>query len=290
MRAKVRNLDMDAAGITDNYVMTVSGGNAEWLPSTASGGGGGATTLADLTDVSIASPADDEVLTYSSGSWINATVSGGGSSSSLPSWMGYQPDEPPASLGDNVEFDDASDTNGWSITSTADAYDINSTWPHWLYAEFGNGGKVECQKDGLANTDMTLTICATMDFQGTYQGIEFLASNSAENNSINMVLQRDSSGVSCKFANYNGSWHYDVKKTILMSAYAGRAYLHLERSGNNWYTYSSFDGMSWLLSGESPYSFTFTLDHVIARLSQSTRNFQTRAGIHWIRFNWLQLN
>lgn len=41
-------------------------------------GGGGVDELDDLSDVVITGPADDEVLTYSGGTWINAPQTGGG--------------------------------------------------------------------------------------------------------------------------------------------------------------------------------------------------------------------
>jgi hypothetical protein len=43
-----------------------------------SGGGGGATTLGQLTDVSLTSPTNNQVLTYNGSLWVNADPSGGG--------------------------------------------------------------------------------------------------------------------------------------------------------------------------------------------------------------------
>lgn len=50
-----------------------------------SGGGGGASTLDDLTDVDISSPTTDQVLKYDSvnSKWINGNVSGGGGATAL---------------------------------------------------------------------------------------------------------------------------------------------------------------------------------------------------------------
>jgi hypothetical protein len=46
--------------------------------SKASSGGGGASALADLTDVTITSPSSGQVLTYDGNGWVNGA--GGGSS------------------------------------------------------------------------------------------------------------------------------------------------------------------------------------------------------------------
>ena len=45
------------------------------------GGGGGASEINDLTDVNISNPQDNEVLKYSSGSWVNGTDATGGAGS-----------------------------------------------------------------------------------------------------------------------------------------------------------------------------------------------------------------
>lgn len=46
--------------------------------SSTGGGGGGSSTLAGLTDVTIVSPSNDEVLTYFGGSWVNKPAPTGG--------------------------------------------------------------------------------------------------------------------------------------------------------------------------------------------------------------------
>ena len=52
------------------------------------GGGGGATTLADLLDVNISNPTNGQVLTYNSatGKWVNAAGGGGGGISMSDVW------------------------------------------------------------------------------------------------------------------------------------------------------------------------------------------------------------
>lgn len=49
------------------------------LQALGAGGGSGATALADLSDVTLSSPSNGEVLGYdSTGTWVNTTISGGG--------------------------------------------------------------------------------------------------------------------------------------------------------------------------------------------------------------------
>jgi hypothetical protein len=60
---------------TSGQVLTTQGTGANPIWSTVSGGGGGSTTLAGLTDVAIATPLNAQVLTYdtASGKWKNVT-------------------------------------------------------------------------------------------------------------------------------------------------------------------------------------------------------------------------
>jgi hypothetical protein len=64
---------------TNGQVLTFDG--TKWNAVTPAGGGGGASALSALTDVSIPSPATGQVLEYNGSSWIAATPSG---SATLP--------------------------------------------------------------------------------------------------------------------------------------------------------------------------------------------------------------
>jgi hypothetical protein len=55
-------------GVNDRVNVTIA----------ATGGGGGASALDDLTDVTISSPSDGQVLKFSGGAWVNGTDSTGG--------------------------------------------------------------------------------------------------------------------------------------------------------------------------------------------------------------------
>ena len=59
------------------YVLNVLNGASSWV----SGGGGGSATLAGLTDVSLTTPTDGQILVYDSVNsiWVNSNNSGGGS-------------------------------------------------------------------------------------------------------------------------------------------------------------------------------------------------------------------
>ena len=60
-----------------NITLTPQASGAMMISATG-GGGGGSTTLGGLTDVTITTPSDDQVLTYDNGIWINKAASGGG--------------------------------------------------------------------------------------------------------------------------------------------------------------------------------------------------------------------
>lgn len=68
------------------YIYDVSRWVQPAFPAYAGGGGtsAGATTLSQLTDILISSPTTGQVLQYNNGVWVNGTVSGGGSSYTLP--------------------------------------------------------------------------------------------------------------------------------------------------------------------------------------------------------------
>jgi plastocyanin len=68
------------------YIYDVSQWVQPVFPAYAGGGGsgGGATTLSQLTDILISNPTSGQVLQYNNGVWVNGTVSGGGSTYTLP--------------------------------------------------------------------------------------------------------------------------------------------------------------------------------------------------------------
>ena len=63
---------------------TLGSTNVTWVQFS-----GGASTLAALTDTSISSPVDNEVLLYSSGSWINGSIPSGATSKTISSPGGW---------------------------------------------------------------------------------------------------------------------------------------------------------------------------------------------------------
>lgn len=66
--------ELAQSGASTNDVLTWNG--SAWVP-TAPSGGGGSTTLAALTDVTIASPAVNQVLYYGPSGWVNSSLNTG---------------------------------------------------------------------------------------------------------------------------------------------------------------------------------------------------------------------
>lgn len=77
--------DVDTTGATDGQLLGYNGTTHKWVPVT--GGGGGATTLAALTDTSISNPTAGQGLVYNatSGKWENGTIgsASGGSANTI---------------------------------------------------------------------------------------------------------------------------------------------------------------------------------------------------------------
>lgn len=65
----VDDIEIDTTGATSNQVLQYNG--TKFLPATVSGGGGGATDLDGLTDVTITSPAEFQTLAYDGSGWVN---------------------------------------------------------------------------------------------------------------------------------------------------------------------------------------------------------------------------
>jgi len=65
--------DVDTTGVAGGCVLCYNGTTNQWIPATVSGGGG-ATQLNDLTDVTVAGPVTSQFLVYEpSGQWNNMT-------------------------------------------------------------------------------------------------------------------------------------------------------------------------------------------------------------------------
>ena len=65
--------DVDTTGVTDGQVLKYDNASGEWLP----GNDQSATSLGNLDDVSIVTPANREALIYDGSEWVNDTVAKG---------------------------------------------------------------------------------------------------------------------------------------------------------------------------------------------------------------------
>ena len=68
---------------SDNQVLTWDGTNDRWEPANASGGGGGASSLNGLSDVSTSGAQSNYALVYNGSSWAPAAQSGSGGGSAV---------------------------------------------------------------------------------------------------------------------------------------------------------------------------------------------------------------
>ena len=76
---------LNTSSASTNEILSWDGSDYAWVADQTGdgggGGGGGASEINDLTDVNISNPQDNEVLKYSSGSWVNGTDATGGAGS-----------------------------------------------------------------------------------------------------------------------------------------------------------------------------------------------------------------
>jgi hypothetical protein len=63
--------DVDVTGVTDGQVLKYDDATGEWIPANDQS----ATSLGNLDDVSITTPADREALIYDGGNWVNDNIS-----------------------------------------------------------------------------------------------------------------------------------------------------------------------------------------------------------------------
>src|SRR5210317_992962 len=63
--------DVDVTGVTDGQVLKYDDATGEWIPANDQS----ATSLGNLDDVSIVTPADREALIYDGGNWVNDNIS-----------------------------------------------------------------------------------------------------------------------------------------------------------------------------------------------------------------------
>lgn len=143
--------DIDSEASTDGHVLTSDGaGNAAWE---AVAGGGGA--LGDLSDVTLTSPASDEVLSYNGSAWVNAAAAGGGSSS----------------------------TTGWVLLDTienATAGDFDFTSIPAGYEKIRIEGNIRC---AAANTGTAVDVYLNDDTTATNYWNQYHAANAGSNSS-----------------------------------------------------------------------------------------------------------
>ncbi len=62
----------------NGYSLTWSNSTGKWVATNVSGGGGGATALSGLSDVTLSSVTTGQVLAYNGSAWVNTTPSSGG--------------------------------------------------------------------------------------------------------------------------------------------------------------------------------------------------------------------
>lgn len=148
----------------------------------------GITDLDSLTDVTITSPADGEVLTFDSGSgeWVNAAATGGGGTA----------DDPIADVfgaADTAfEFDTTSTTGLTALSPTADVMDLDTTVPGHLYIKDNASGTARCGYYAAAPSLPFTAICKVSDanVRADYHQVGLFAGQSTPGTMKYVMLSR----------------------------------------------------------------------------------------------------
>lgn len=266
---------------------TTYGRNSGSWVEVQSSGSSGATALSQLTDVSISgSQINGQALVWNSGSglWMP-------SASQLGSYSPNDIPTSPSAIDDEFNSGSGSVLPNWTVTTSGSpSWDVNTTWKSWLYANFTGDQQIVISKAYAPAGAFTVTMRVSYSTQANYQQLSITAYDSDESDAIlcgygyggtlphavGFVHSRDSS-----------SWNYNRKSLVL--PLNSCVYVHMQRdASNNWRTWISFDGMSyWPVS--TVYSKTLTVHHVNITLAQAGATNPTRAGVDWVRFNWITL-
>jgi hypothetical protein len=197
------------------------------------------------------------------------------------------PDVPPASpKGEDDEFENSSLNGKWTVvTNTAANSDIHTTWPSHIYLNFtGNQGYVIKQSYAPSGA-FSLTAKFRMAPQSNYQGCHIFVYDNDESDGLRFTYE-GATIYSTLSTKDGGSWTYN-RSTLAMPR-VNEFYVHAQRgSSNDWSCWFSLDGYTFWRVGT--YSKTITIDHFTLEVNQSGATIPMRAGIDWVRRDWITL-
>jgi len=213
--------------------------------------------------------------------------------------LGASPDMYPkiASVYDE-EFDSATLDAKWTVAAGgASIYDVNTTWPSYIY----------CVPDKSLNyyVDLDQNITTTSTYSMT---AKFVTSIGAADHCMLYLYQSGTwyhmTRWSVGTSGNNSSVVYSHRKggaaddTIAVDLYKkpNQLYLHIQKDSavNDYYSsWFSFNGMSWIRSDYFNMTNAFAPTYIRLRMGNSSAGAKatnTYCGCDWFRFNWTFMN
>lgn len=169
----VSSTDVESAGVAAGFVLTANGsGEASWTEATA-------TTLQGLANVTINSPSDNEVLSYSGGTWANQTAEESGLATlDAPSFTGT------VSFSGAVSVGAAIVETVFTLTGTTPSLDpSNGTIQEWSLT--GNSSPTDALSNGES---MTLLIDDGAGYTITWPAMEWVGGSAPTLDTTNTTI------------------------------------------------------------------------------------------------------
>lgn len=278
-------------------------------------GGGGASALDDLSDVSIATPAAGDYLRHNGAAWVDATIQTGdlgsgsadstkflagdrtwkaltGAGGAVPDWVLYDPRSIVPGGGNDDEFTAGTLGGAWT-ESTAGTLtkDYSSTYPSHIYIRLEASNPSwsirRAAPTGTGTFSATILISAA-PFQGN--GTHQVLFGAVDSGATNAIYAKWSAGNLYLMSQDSGAF---TDRTFSNLGWFTQLFIHIQRYASNvWRIWYSTDGRAWHAVGGSTFTKSFTVDTIRISCGASGATIYgagLRHALDFYRENWLTL-